>query len=496
VAAKDAEIAVLREELAVRDRQIAGHELRLAELERRLGMNSANSGTPPSKESIAAKARRKAQVRVSQRERSADRKPGGQKGHRGVGLEPVTDPDRTERADPPAECSGCGSGLAGADLVGWSWGQVWDVLPIVLEKVAWELPRLRCGCCGKVTAADPPFGRAGTVMYGPNINAAAVLLGSEGNVPVERAAMLIEALLGVGVSAGFVARAHARLARSLERAGFDEAMKAALRAENVLCGDETPVNVARKDIDPETGQSVPGSEHVVTIRTPDERLIWYRPTPSRSSQAIKALGVLEDWHGYLVRDDYAGWHQFDATLAGVGQCGAHLIRHLQGVLDLHPQWQAWAGQVQQILREANTAVQNAKAAGHTHLDPDLLDSLRARYDDRVAWGITTNRHRDWDDGRNHPGYVLASRLKDKADQVWTWATNFAVPWTNNASEQALKGPKRHQAVSGYWHTLATVQAYCRVRSYLVTTKGHGIRAIDAIHTALAGRPWLPTPLGA
>jgi transposase len=28
-----------------------------------------------------------------------------------------------------------------------------------------------------------------------------------------------------------------------------------------------------------------------------------------------------------------------------------------------------------------------------------------------------------------------------------------VPWTNNAAEQALKSPKRHQAVSGYWHTL-------------------------------------------
>jgi hypothetical protein len=33
--------------------------------------------------------------------------------------------------------------------------------------------------------------------------------------------------------------------------------------------------------------------------------------------------VFDNWHGILVRDDYAGWHQFDATLAGVQQCGAH-----------------------------------------------------------------------------------------------------------------------------------------------------------------------------
>ncbi|GIH70960.1 hypothetical protein Mth01_32130 [Sphaerimonospora thailandensis] len=87
-------------------------------------------------------------------------------------------------------------------------------------------------------------------------------------------------------------------------------------------------------------------------------------------------------------------------------------------------------------------------------------------------------------------------MKDKAEQVWTFTRNLAVPWTNNSSEQALKGPKRHQAVSGYWHTMATLSRYCRVHSYLVTAKGHGIRAIDAIHAALAGRPWLPTPVTA
>jgi hypothetical protein len=81
------------------------------------------------------------------------------------------------------------------------------------------------------------------VSYGPNLNGAAIVLGSEGNVPVERTAMLIHTLLGVEVSAGFVARATQRLADTLDTAGFDEAMKAALRGEHVLCGDESPVNV-------------------------------------------------------------------------------------------------------------------------------------------------------------------------------------------------------------------------------------------------------------
>lgn len=499
IEAKDTEIAALRvaldAEAAVRARQgalIRDLELRVADLERRARMDSGNSSVPPSKEDIAAKARRKA-LRASQRERSKDRKPGGQPGHAGSGLEPAADPARTERAGPPAECRSCGAGLAGACPGRDGWAQVWDIPPVRLEKVHWLLPRLRCAGCGTVTTAAPPYGQAGTVSYGPGVNAAAVLLASEGNVPAERAAMLMSALLGAPVSAGFVARAHERLAGRLEAAGFDDAVKVALRAEPVLCADETPVNVIRNA--GQDGQIRPGSPHVVTIRAPDERLIWYGAAHSRSAAAIKGLGVMDGYAGILVRDDYAGWAQFDAQLAGVQQCCQHLARHLKGVHEMHPDWQRWADKVRQVLKEANAAVRAALAAGLDALDPDLLAGLRQRYDDAVRWGQTTNRLRDWHDG-NHPGYVLACRLKAKADQVWLFTQNFAVPWTNNASEQAIKGPKRHQAVSGYWHTLATLTAYCRVRSYLVSSRGHGITPIDAIHTALAGKPWLPAPISA
>jgi transposase len=376
-----------------------------------------------------------------------------------------------------------------------SWTQVWDIPPIRLEKVHYLLPRRKCSCCGKITTACVPFGQAGTVTYGLSVNAAAILLSSAGNVPVERTAMLMAALLASPVSTGFVARAHERFAERLDAAGFDQAMASALAAEPVLCGDETPVNIARKDTD-EHGQPVAGSPHVLTVRTPEERLVWYRALPARTKKALRTLGLFgSDFTGYLVRDDYTAWHQFDHQLAGVQQCVAHLFRHLQDVLDIHPTQQAWAGTVRHVLREAHTAVESAVAAGHDRLDADLLVDLRARYDKAVRWGQATNRHRDWDKG-NHPGYTLATRLADKTDQVWLFTTVFSVPWTNNASEQALKSPKLHQKVSGYWHTLTTLTRFCRVRSYLTSAHNHGLRAIDAIHHALTGNPWLPTTITA
>jgi hypothetical protein len=68
--------------------------------------------------------------------------------------------------------------------------------------------------------------------------------------------------------------------------------------------------------------------------------------------------------------------------------------------------------------------------------------------------------------------------------------------TNNVSERGAKAAQRHQAVSGSWHTLATLARWCRVRSYLDSAANHGLAALDAISTAPAGDPWLPAIPGA
>ena len=178
---------------------------------------------PSSKEPIGAKERRRAERSkrdASERERRKDRKPGGQPGHPGRGC-PATLTLISGRApDPQAQCSRCGTSLASARQdAGSSWAQVVDV-SIARKVTEWLLPMLKCPCCGAATtAAAPPGAHAGTVSYGPVLNAAAILLTAFGNVPPERSAHLIQMLLGVPVSAGFADRAIARLSRSCRPPG-------------------------------------------------------------------------------------------------------------------------------------------------------------------------------------------------------------------------------------------------------------------------------------
>ena len=239
VDAKDAENQVLRAELdAARERE-RRLELRLAELERRLSMDSSDSGTPSSKERIGAKEARRSRQQ-SERERRKDRRRGGQPGHPGRGLARDPDPGQRKDADPPAQCRRCGAGLNGAAPAAPGWAQVVDV-QVTKTVTEWALPGLQCPCCGTAVTADPPPGaHAGSVSYGPALNGGAVLLTSYGNVPPERAAHVMDMLLGVRVSAGWVDKASARLSRQLEQAGFDAAMCAALALCAAGCAT-TPV---------------------------------------------------------------------------------------------------------------------------------------------------------------------------------------------------------------------------------------------------------------
>lgn len=178
---------------------VTAQGLRIAELERRLGMGSDDSGTPSSKESIQAKERYKAERRdrdkdVSSRERSPDRQRGGQPGHEGRGLTRDPAPNTVDPVDPPTQCRGCGAGLAGAADAGTSWSQTWDVR-VVRWRVEYLLPRRRCSC-GVTTTACPLTGQPCGVCYGPRLNAAAILLSAFGNVPTQRAATLIRCCSG------------------------------------------------------------------------------------------------------------------------------------------------------------------------------------------------------------------------------------------------------------------------------------------------------------
>ena len=479
-------VAVAAEQVAL----IGSLRAEVAALRRQAGRDSSNSSLPPGKDSPAAGAKKKAAQREARRGRPG-RAQGGQKGHPGASLARASRPDETLAVEPGA-CGGCGAGLAGAPGRVASRVQVLDIPPAALTVTEYQMMCRTCGCGQVTTAAPPPGVTGGPVCYGPNVAAAATLLASTDVIGIERAADLMGALLGAPVSTGFVSRCLARLDAALVAAGFEAALKGALRAAGVPGTDETPAPLTTAAASAEDC----GNPHVYTVRTmlactgggPD--LIWYGAAGNRTKLSITGFGIPGGYRGVLVRDDYGGYLSYDAGLAGVQQCLARLYRYLDDAYAIDLVSQVWTRQAGDALRETAAAVRTARAAGQASLDPGLLARLRHSYDQAVAFGISVNLSRPWHKG-SHPGLILARRLKRKAGQVWLFATRFDVPATNNGSENAIRGYKLAAKISGCWRTLATLQRHCRVRSYLTTARSHGRHPLAAIRDALNGNPWMP-----
>src|SRR5450631_4321330 len=93
--------------VAAQAAEIAALKARLAELERRLGLNSSNSGKPPTSDGL------KKPPRVSSLREASGKRSGGQKGHPGATLVRVVKPSAIIDHYPEA-CAGCGKTLSAA----------------------------------------------------------------------------------------------------------------------------------------------------------------------------------------------------------------------------------------------------------------------------------------------------------------------------------------------------------------------------------------------
>jgi transposase len=138
----------LRAENAALQETIAVLLARVAELERRLGLNSSNSGRPPSSDGLH-KPKREPRTR-SLRERSG-KPPGGQTGHKGETLRQVDAPGDTVEHYPEA-CSACGSALSGMMSTGYAARQVFDLpepLPLAVTEHHLPVRALRAADAGR-----------------------------------------------------------------------------------------------------------------------------------------------------------------------------------------------------------------------------------------------------------------------------------------------------------------------------------------------------------
>ncbi|MCA1672508.1 MAG: IS66 family transposase, partial [Actinobacteria bacterium] len=409
----------LSDRVVEQDRVIAQQADRIAELQRRLGLDSSNSSRPPSSDAPWDKTRAK---KRSSRTRSG-RNPGKQPGAEGSSRSLVEDPNRVVVIS-PKRCGGCAQSLAEAAESGRERRQVVDVAPAPAPEIT-EYQRVSkvCTCCGAVSTpgwdetgdecAEVVGAPGSPVRIGPQALARAALLTCGHHLPVGRSRTLLEALTGIDVSTGLLAGVRGRAARKLEKT-FLPYLRELLGGAPVLHADET------------TGRAAGSLSYVHVAAT---QYLTLMHVGGRSAADIDAGGVLPEFTGILVRDGYSGYAHLPAVHAW---CGAHLLRDLRSISDADPDGQLWALAMADTLIEAHHGANQARARGAEALDDAVPARIRNHYHGALARGRADNQ--------DQPGTLAAqartliTRFTRFEDMILRFATDL-VPFTNNEAER-------------------------------------------------------------
>lgn len=449
-------IEALRRENAELKKIIALQAARIAELEKRLGLNSGNSSKPPSSDGF------KKMVRVPRSLREpGKRNSGGQNGHDGTCLRQVSNPDVVVLHEVHS-CPHCGNGLS-KEAEKIIKRQVFDLPLPKIEVTEHQVEVKICPCCHKKVQAVFPHGIEAQAQYGERIKAIAVYLNNQQYIPEDRLKMLFSDLYGVQIAADTLAKFNTELSENLEV--FHGEVLKHIQAAQIKHFDETGFRVC-KDM------------HWLHVASNHEVTYYHRSKKRKS--------LLENVNGTIVHDHWKPYFQIEGVKHAL--CNAHHLRELQALIEYEKE--VWAIKLRRLLLFMN----KCKYKYHGAIPDDKKKRLEIIYDKIIDAGITyhENFREQLIKGRiplgrkRQCGHNLVARLKAHKVSVLRFLHEPEVPFTNNQAEQDLRMMKVRQKISGCFRTERGADTFVRIRTFISTARKQGWDIFSSLSAALIG----------
>lgn len=451
--------------------QIEKLESRVKELEGQINKNSRNSSKPPSGDGFGKKTK---SLRVK-----SGKKTGGQPEHPGSTLEWSQEVDIVVEHK-VKQCQSCGFSLEEHLAQDLLLRQVYDLPPIVLNVTEHRAEVKICSHCGLENQAPFPAEANSLVQYGSRLKSIMVYLMDGQLLPFERTCEVLSDILGTQVSEGTLYNTRTQCFNKLEL--INNSIHSSILASNVVHFDET-------------GLRVNGKLCWLHVACTDG-LTYYFVHSKRGQEAMNEMDILPQFDGKAIHD---GWPSYANYSCEHFLCNAHHLRELKFIWEQYEQ--SWAIQMSLLLCTIKCQVDEAQENGQECLPLDVLNVLKARYQDILEQGYAVNpimvlppESRKKKRGRikQSPPRNLLDRLKSQSS-VLGFMYDFEVSFDNNQAERDIRMMKLKQKISGNFRSSDGAEIFCRIRGYISTLRKQGCNVLDAFTALFNGDFQFPFP---
>lgn len=217
---------------------------------------------------------------------------------------------------------------------------------------------------------------------------------------------------------------------------------------------------------------------------------FYGIHTKRGKEAIDDFGILPGFRGNAVHDHWFPYFSYEQATHCL--CNIHHLRELTFVHEHEKE--GWAKDMKDFLIRAKKLVEIHAPSGCLPLDQ--IKGLEEEYGRIVLNGLEYHLNlsplpkKKRGKHKQRVGKNLLNRLSDKYECVLRFIKDLSVPFTNNQGEQDVRMVKLKQKISGCFRKIERGEIFCRIRSYISTSRKQGWRIWDAICEAIKGSPRL------
>lgn len=408
--------------------------------------NSGNSSQPPSKDQKANRAKDKRKKRH-----------GPPMGHVKYERKMIANPDHIVEVKPEV-CAECQADLSQASATLKNVNQITELPEAKAKVIEVRQLEVKCPCCGKMQAGEPPEGLEMERTFGSRLEATVVYYRQEQHMSYQRTKKALSDLHGVKLCEGSIDKMMQRGGQEAQEQ--TKPIQEAIQSSAVVHSDETGSRVDSQNWYQWVFSSVKAVLHVARF--------------DRSVDVIQEVmgdHEVDVW----VSDIFSA--QIKAPAKARQLCLAHQLRNLQAVIEEYPQ-AFWPKAMQAVFR----------AGIHLHNERDSLPpeefNSRIHQLERLVDRLLKRPPQHPDEKR------LIKRYRKHRQCLFVFLHRKDVPPTNNVSERYLRPAVIHRKVIGCFRSAWGANAYAAIASVIHTAELTGRSPFEAIQ-GLFEKPALP-----